>query len=170
MQPRRPRRRRAAVYRRRRITVLATAVALVAAPIWLLRRGEGEQPEVVPATASDEASTTSSCADAVAALPLRERVALLVMVGVSGDAPDAVDALLASADRPGGIFVRPGKAVWESEVLAGGAEDGLPLLVAVDDEGGRVQPLAGVLDDLPSAREMTASDTGGGRGSSPSSW
>ena len=137
--------------------MLAVAVALVATPVWLLRRGDSEEPEVVPATAADEAETTSSCADAVAALPLRERVALLVMVGVSGDAPDAVNALLASGDRPGGIFVRPGQALWENGTLAAGPEDGLPLLVAVDDEGGRVQPLAGVLEELPSARELAAS-------------
>ncbi len=137
--------------------MLAVATALVVTPIWLLRRGENEAPEVVPATAADEAEAEPACADAVAALPVRQQVALLVMVGVSGDAPDAVNALLASTDRPGGIFVRPGQAVWESGALAAGAEDGLPLLVAVDDEGGRVQPLAGVLDDLPGAREITGS-------------
>jgi beta-N-acetylhexosaminidase len=44
--------------------------------------------------------------------------------------------------------------VWESGVLAAPPPDGLPLLVAVDDEGGRVQPMEGVLEDLPSAAEL----------------
>ena len=59
-----------------------------------------------------------------------------------------------SATRPGGLFVRGGTAIWDDQSLAEPRGDGLPLLVAVDDEGGSVQPMEGVLDELPSAASL----------------
>jgi beta-N-acetylhexosaminidase len=90
----------------------------------------------------------------MAALSPRARLAMVLMVGVDGDDSPGVRALLSSDGRPGGVFVRPGRSVWADGGLSEGVEDGLPLLVAVDDEGGRVQPLSGVLDDLPSAARL----------------
>jgi beta-N-acetylhexosaminidase len=157
--------RRAAVYRRRRIVALAAASLLFLGPWWLAGRsgGTAEDPEgpAVPATAAEleepiglsapDPEELSACTAAALDLPVRQRLAMVLMVGVDGDDPEGAVAVLADPARPGGVFVRPGTRVWEESTLAAELDDGLPLLVAVDDEGGRVQPLAGVLDDLPAA-------------------
>lgn len=139
------------MYRRRRITVVALLSILVLLP-WCVQRDDGEGGESV--AAGTGGGPAVACGSSVAELPLRSRLALTLLVGVDGDAPDAVTALLDSPARPGGVFVRGGKAVWEQGTIADRPRDGLPLVVAVDDEGGRVQPLQGVLDDLPSAAEL----------------
>jgi beta-N-acetylhexosaminidase len=76
------------------------------------------------------------------------------MVGVDGDDPDAVMEVLATPTRPGGVFVRGGDAIWDDRTLVTPLGDDLPLLVAVDDEGGRVQPLKGVVGELASAAAL----------------
>lgn len=136
-----------AVYRRRRLTAAALLALIVSIP-WCVTRGggDGESTDEAVAAASPEV-----CAATAARLPLRARLALTLMVGVDGDEPDDVLALLEGPARPGGIFVRGGRAVWDERVLAEPLGDDLPLLVAVDDEGGRVQPMSGVLDDLAGA-------------------
>lgn len=141
-----PRRHRPAVYRRRRLTVVGLLTLVLLVPWCVTRRGGAG-----PAADAAAAPTAETCATAVAALPLRARLALTLMVGVDGDALDATVAVLESSVRPGGIFVRGGTAIWEDRVLVNPRGDGLPLLVAVDDEGGRVQPMTGVVDDLDSA-------------------
>jgi beta-N-acetylhexosaminidase len=143
-----PRRQRPEVYRRRRLTVVALVSLLLLVP-WCVTRGGGDdKPSEEDAAPAPSAET---CATTVAALPLRARLALTLMVGVDGDALATTATLLDAAVRPGGIFVRGGTAVWDERVLVNPLGDGLPLLVAVDDEGGRVQPMEGVLDDLASA-------------------
>jgi beta-N-acetylhexosaminidase len=144
-----PRRRPAAVYRRRRIAVGALVAPVLLAP-WCVARGGGDDGKDDPAA---EASP-ETCASTVAALPLRAKLAMTLMIGVDGGAPGDAAALLDSATRPGGLFVRGGTAIWDGRALAAPPGDGLPLLVAVDDEGGQVQPLEGVLDELPSAATL----------------
>ncbi len=140
------------MYRRRRLTVLGLVSLLVSLPWCVSQRGDGGGTETVAAV-SDEAAL-AGCAARVETKSLRARLALTLMVGVDGDAPEEAVALLASDLRPGGLFVRSGRAIWEDRVLAEPLGDGLPRLVAVDDEGGRVQPMEGVLDDLPSAARL----------------
>ena len=144
-----PRRRKARVYRRRRATALGLLSLLFIVP-WCVRRGDDDSP------ADDErpAPTAETCASTADALPLRARLALTLMVGVDGDAPDGAVALLATPTRPGGVFVRGGDAIWDDRTLVNPLGDDLPLLVAVDDEGGRVQPMEGVLDELASAAAL----------------
>lgn len=123
-------------------------------------------PWWVASRASDPASTAGAaasgtpgggrCADTAASLPLRGRLALTLMLGIDGNGPETAVTLLAGATRPGGIFVRGGRAVWDELTLAGPPGDDLPLLVAVDDEGGRVQPMEGVLPELASAAVLAA--------------
>lgn len=145
-----PRRRRPEVYRRRRLTMLGLLSLMLLLPWCVTRRGgeeaskDDDRPEATP----------ESCAATVAALPLRARLALTLMVGVDGDAPDDAVALLDATVRPGGLFVRGGDAIWDDRTLVNPRGDGLPLLVAVDDEGGRVQPMEGVLDDLASPAQL----------------
>ncbi|MEO7573469.1 MAG: glycoside hydrolase family 3 N-terminal domain-containing protein, partial [Acidimicrobiales bacterium] len=148
-----PGRRRPEVYRRRRITVLGLVTVIAAVPWCASRSDEGEQPaETVVARGEPPAG---GCAATVESLPLRARLALTLMVGVDGDAPAEALALLDADLRPGGLFVRGGQAIWDDRALVRRAPDGLPLLVAVDDEGGRVQPMEDVLDDLPSAARLS---------------
>lgn len=140
-----PRRKRPGVYRRRRIAAVALLVLFWFVP-WCVTRGGDDPPEEVIA-----APPAETCASTAAALPLRARLALTLMVGVDGDAPADALALLDSVTRPGGLFVRGGAAIWEDGSLATPRGDDLPLLVAVDDEGGRVQPLEAVVGELASA-------------------
>jgi beta-N-acetylhexosaminidase len=138
------------VYRRRRLTVAVTVVLLVGLPWCVAQRGDGGSAEAdAPA-----APTVRTCAATTAALPLRARLAMTLMVGVDGDDPDAAVALLDSPTRPGGLFVRRGTAIWDERTLVNPLGDDLPLLVAVDDEGGRVQPMADVVGELASAADL----------------
>ena len=124
-----------------------TAGRAVASP------AEPDDVSAVPVVAGAE--TRPGCDARQAALSPRDRVAQLVVVGVNGDNP--AQAMTAAKDwHIGGIFVqgdRPGLLATDglSPVLAASA---IPLLVSVDDEGGRVQTVAGKDGDLPSARTM----------------
>ena len=94
---------------------------------------------------------------AIAELPLRERMAQLLMVGVDASGPDEALAAVTD-DQVGGIFLG-GSATG---LLTGGAlapvqaASVIPLAVAVDDEGGRVQRIDALDGELPSARDMAA--------------
>jgi len=140
------------VYRRRRLTVLGLAAIVLLVP-WCVSRDDDGDPDN-RGTATEAEPARGGCAETAAALPLRAQLALTLMVGVDGDTPAAAVALVEGAPRPGGLFVRGGRAIWDDRVLVSPPGDELPLLVAVDDEGGRVQPMEGVLDALPSAATL----------------
>lgn len=91
----------------------------------------------------------------LAALPIRDKLAQLVMVGVR----DAADArAVVTNHRVGGIFI----GSWtDLTILTDGslkeiAGNGgvLPLAVSVDEEGGRVARLASLIGKSPSAKEL----------------
>ncbi|MFI9011027.1 glycoside hydrolase family 3 N-terminal domain-containing protein [Actinosynnema sp. NPDC053489] len=114
-------------------------------------------PSSPSSSAPRPAPVVDACAEKVAALPLRARLAQLLVVGVDPRGP--ADALAAVRDQQvGGIFIG-GDDVG---LLSAGAlapvhaAASLPLTVAVDDEGGRVQRLDVLDGPLPSAREMAA--------------
>ncbi|MER5266015.1 glycoside hydrolase family 3 N-terminal domain-containing protein [Actinosynnema sp. NPDC002837] len=97
------------------------------------------------------------CAEKIAALPLRARLAQSLVVGVDPRGP--ADALtVVRNEQVGGIFIG-GDDVG---LLSAGAlapvhaASALPLTVAVDDEGGRVQRLEALDGSMPSARRMAA--------------
>lgn len=99
-------------------------------------------------------------AETIAEWPLRRRLAALVMVGV--DPSTSAQATEVVEDHHvGGIFVG-GDA---TDLLASGdlqalrAQAPLGLMVAVDEEGGRVQRIEALDGDVPSAREMAATMT-----------
>ena len=100
------------------------------------------------------------CADVVAAMAPRDRLAQRLMVGV-----DAADARAAAEDvratQVGGIFLGGNAtALLTDQALRGvQAMARLPLAVAVDDEGGRVQRLDTLDGELPSARTMARTST-----------
>ena len=102
---------------------------------------------------------TAPCDSPFADLTQRERIAQLFTVGVSSmaDARQAVEQ-----HNIGGIFI--GSSVV-GEVVAGDGLAGLqnaaplPLLVAIDEEGGRVSRVAPYAGPMPSARVMAATMT-----------
>lgn len=115
----------------------------------------GPAPE--PPAAVPGALAGCDPAAALQQLPLRRRLAQLVMVGVDPSGPGEARALVA-AEQVGGIFIG-GSATG---LLTGGAlgtvQDAaqLPVAVAVDDEGGRVQRFDDIAGSIPSARDMAA--------------
>lgn len=97
------------------------------------------------------------CAAVVDALGPRGQLAQRLMVGVDAGDPQAA-AEVVRTDQVGGIFL-PGSATallrnQALRALQAGAR--IPVTVAVDDEGGRVQRVDDLDGDLPSAREMGA--------------
>lgn len=117
----------------------------------------------VPTSSSAPPSTPAgapSCAEVVAALPPRQRLAQLLMVGVD-PANAAAAAALVRDTGVGGIFLggtATGMLVKDglAPVRAAAA---LPLAVAVDDEGGRVQRIDALDGSIPSARTMARTMT-----------
>ena len=93
--------------------------------------------------------------------PVRAKVAQLVMIGADGNDLASLTALVRD-QQIGGFLIRsaPSSAVRlkadleELATLAGP----IPSFVAVDEEGGRVQPLRAVAGPLPSARRLSRSD------------
>jgi beta-N-acetylhexosaminidase len=133
------------------VTGLVTAGPAAAAPT--------PPPSPVPPLTGDllGPDRLPRCSSVVAAMSPRDRLAQRLMVGV--DAADPVDAAEdVHATQVGGIFL-PGNA---TALLTGQALRGvqamarIPLAVAVDDEGGRVQRIDDLDGELPSARAMAA--------------
>lgn len=144
--------------RRLRLTAAAsiTAVALVSC-------GTGEPADQEPPPAADTTTTavatappTAPCDSPFAALSQRERIAQLFTVGVSSmaDARQAVEQ-----HNIGGVFIGSG-VVGEAVSGSGLAElqrtAPLPLLVAIDEEGGRVSRVSPYAGPMPSARVMAS--------------
>jgi len=109
--------------------------------------GDGSDPDAGPGP--------GTCAAMVARLPLRDRLAQRLMVGVDPTAPDAARDLVRQT-HVGGVFIGGNALAILSEpalrrVRAAGP---VPTAVAVDDEGGRVQRIDGLVGSVPSARRM----------------
>ncbi|MEZ0365387.1 glycoside hydrolase family 3 N-terminal domain-containing protein [Mycobacterium sp. pUA109] len=143
-------------------TLAAIAVLVTALPAVLLACSHAAKP---PAPSSSAPATphaappTPACGDP-AALPLRDKLAQLLMVGVK----DAADARAVVTDHHvGGIFI----GSWtDLSMLSDGsltdiaAHAGpLPLAVSVDEEGGRVSRLSSLIGSTPSARVLAQTKT-----------
>ncbi|MFT3660878.1 MAG: glycoside hydrolase family 3 N-terminal domain-containing protein [Gordonia sp. (in: high G+C Gram-positive bacteria)] len=108
-----------------------------------------------PTSASSTTAAAESCgAPELAKLTLRQKLAQRLMVGVTG-AADARQAV--TEEGIGGIFI----GAWtDPAILTDGsvkrisASSKVPLMVSVDQEGGRVSRLAKIGIDFPSARAM----------------
>jgi beta-N-acetylhexosaminidase len=100
-----------------------------------------------------------ACAD-LTALPTRDKLAQLLMVGVR-DADDA--RAVVTNHHVGGIFI----GSWTDLSLltdgslteVSGHATPLPLAVSVDEEGGRVSRLSPLIGPAPSARELARTST-----------
>ncbi|WUM18242.1 glycoside hydrolase family 3 protein [Williamsia herbipolensis] len=111
-------------------------------------------------SASPTASSMSAaCTSAVSSMSLRDKLATLLVVGVSGQA-DARDVV--SRFGVGGIFIG---SFTDKSILADGGLAAVkkasprPLMVTVDQEGGRVSRLTSLGIDSPSARELARTKT-----------
>ena len=109
-------------------------------------------------------SPVADCLHPLAAIdrwPVRAKVAQLVMIGADGNDLASLTALVRE-QQIGGFLIRsaPSSAVRlkaDLEALAALAGP-IPSFVAVDEEGGRVQPLRALAGPLPSARRLSRSD------------
>ena len=161
---------------RRRFAGVRTAgiVLAVAATLTACQTGSsGGGSSVTSAYASTHSSTSSAASSAAAPeavangcgapelsrLTLRQKLAQLIVVGVTGTA-DATQVV--QREHIGGIFV----GSWtDKSILTSGAASRLsrsqpiPLMVTVDQEGGRVSRLSSLGIDSPSARELAQTKT-----------
>jgi beta-N-acetylhexosaminidase len=142
----------------------AVVLGLVAALAALLGPAiAGAAPAASPAPLTGETlgpDRLPRCAAVAAAMTPRDRLAQRLMVGVDASDPAAAAATV-RATQVGGIFL-PGNAtaLLTNQALRGvQAMARIPLAVAVDDEGGRVQRIDELDGNLPSARAMAAQFT-----------
>ncbi|GAA5118149.1 glycoside hydrolase family 3 N-terminal domain-containing protein [Pseudonocardia adelaidensis] len=100
------------------------------------------------------------CADVVRTMSPRDKLAQRLMVGVEATDPRAV-AETVRTTQVGAIFVGGNAtALLTDQALRGvQAMARIPLAVAVDDEGGRVQRIDTLDGELPSARAMARTRT-----------
>ena len=101
-----------------------------------------------------------ACGDVLAAMSTRDKLAQLLMVGVTG----AADARAVVADHHvGGIMIGSWTdlSMLSDGSLAdiAGSAGPLPLAVSVDEEGGRVSRLAGLIGSQPSPRVLAQTST-----------
>ena len=120
--------------------------------------------ELAAARAAAAATTTTLApvpgCDAIADLTLRQRLARLVMVGVNGSSATEVPDLLARPERPVGVFVG-GKDDAVFTTLPGQATTHR-VVIAADEEGGRVQRIDRLDGSIPSARVQAQTLDAGG--------
>lgn len=111
-------------------------------------------------TPSASRPSGGECASVIEGLSPRERAAQLLVVGVNPSDPASAVALVRN-NQVGGIFIGGNDtALFTGDALEQiqQAAD-LPVSVAVDDEGGRVQRIDELVGSIPSAREMAATMT-----------
>ena len=146
------------------VWVLAIVVAVVVVGTQAVRSAAEPQLPRSSSTVAPETPSTEPvrCTQesTIAQLPIRRRLAQMIMVGVDARGPREALAVVAS-EQVGGIFLT-GSATG---LLSGGAlqqvQDAaaVTVAVAVDDEGGRVQRIDALDGTLPSARSMAANLT-----------
>ena len=120
-------------------------------------------PEVTstPVGSGAPGSSVSPACSGASAWTLRQRVAQLVMAGVDGSSIRDARRLVERDEPIGGLFLRGNDdEIFRTDALrlliAGAA---VAPLVAVDDEGGRVQRIDQLVGPIPSARQQAASLT-----------
>ena len=113
--------------------------------------------ETAPAPAPSPTPETDPVAEAVAALTLEQKVGQLLVAGVESTQPGE-DGETAVADYQVGGIILFGRNVADGAQLAELTNElkalnagGVPLLLCVDEEGGRVSRMPGEVTDLPAA-------------------
>lgn len=137
---------------------VATAAAVV--PAWSSRSDTPPESAPPAEVAPPAEPGLPPCAGIVAGLTPRERLAQRLMVGVdAGDPAGTVE--LVRATQVGGVFLGGTATALLRDGALQRVQDAarLPVTVAVDDEGGRVQRIDDLDGELPSARRMAATRT-----------
>jgi beta-N-acetylhexosaminidase len=113
----------------------------------------------IPQAPAPAAPAAPACGDVLASLSTRDKLAQLLMVGVTG----AADArAVVESQHVGGIMIGSWTdlSMLSDGSLAPIASAGpLPLAVSVDEEGGRVSRLAGLIGSQPSPRVLAQTHT-----------
>ncbi len=138
------------------VTVLvAAAAAACTGSTGPAADGSADNPAVAPSSSSAVDSYSPSCVAAAAALTPRARLAQQLMVGVDpADLAAAVERV--RTWQVGGIFIGGNSTnlLVDGALARVQAVAKVPVAVAVDDEGGRVQRLDALDGSIPSARRM----------------
>jgi beta-N-acetylhexosaminidase len=111
---------------------------------------------------SGGAPTTTQTADAlacIAALPVRQRVGQLVMVGVQGDDLVEQREFFAQLGIGGALIEQPEAGITPDGVRAFRDGGVIPMMIAVDEEGGDVQRLRDVVGPIPAPATVPGSAT-----------
>ncbi|WP_278261131.1 glycoside hydrolase family 3 N-terminal domain-containing protein [Nocardia sp. AG03] len=120
----------------------------------------GAPSSAAPGEASPVAPVPKDCgADYLAQFSQREKLAQLLTVGITGS-DDATNVV--TSEQVGGIFVgswTDPSLLDKSQLDAVKALAKVPLMVTIDEEGGRVSRAAKVIGAIPSAREIAQTDT-----------
>ena len=129
------------------------SAVLAAAPAASPPAAPAPLAQAAPAPAPDD--RLPDCSAVIGEMSARERVAQRVMIGVDAADPRGAAAIVLDA-QPGGIFLGGNATdLLEDQALrALQASARVPVVVAVDDEGGRVQRVDDLDGELPSARAM----------------
>ncbi len=147
------------------VGAVVAAVLLLTVGIVVAALRTGAEPVAAPPVAPPPVAAPSPVAEAprctpagaIAELPLRSRLAQVLMVGVDASGPD--EALAAVRDEGvGGLFLGGNATGLFTDGALAEVQDAspAPVAVAVDDEGGRVQRIDALDGSLPSARDMAA--------------
>jgi len=138
--------------------LVSPAAASVPAPAAPVAATPAPAPELTGLALG--ADRLPDCSAVVAAMSPRARLAQRLMVGVAGDDP-AGTATIVRVTQVGGIFVggNATELLRNQSVRGVQAVSRIPLAVAVDDEGGRVQRVDALDGELPSARKLEATMT-----------
>jgi beta-N-acetylhexosaminidase len=154
---------------RRALTVGAVVVTVVAVGALVGCDGGGSNrvsnrrnvpADTAPGTSQPATTPPCNPEGVIASWPLEQRLAQLVMVGVDPRSGNEARDLVARYGV-GGIFVG-GEAtgIFTDGSLPGlSSPAGIPVLVAVDEEGGRVQRIDQLAGSIPSARSMAQTMT-----------
>lgn len=117
------------------------------------------EPSTPTAVASTEVLAASCETTFLQSLPLRRKLAQLLTVGVTGTA-DAIAVV--RSEQVGGIFIgswTDDATLRDREIPQISSVSSLPLMVTIDEEGGRVSRVADLLGSAPSARKVAATLT-----------
>jgi beta-N-acetylhexosaminidase len=144
---------------------LSVTVVVLASLIgwWMIGDDGSARRTSGPDTAGTQPVATSPPCDpqrVIASWPLEQRLAQLLMVGVDAQGGDEAEALV-TRYGVGGVFVGgQATSIFVDGGLARLATLGpVPPLVAVDEEGGRVQRIDQLAGTIPSARAMARTMT-----------
>ena len=144
------------------VVAVVAVVALVFGGVLWFRHRESTTANASPSAETPAPAAAPAappvCTDDPLALPLRDKLAQLLMVGVTGT--EDAQAVVTN-HHVGGIFV----GSWTDLSMLGNlgeittAAGIFPVAVSVDEEGGRVSRLSSLIGPAPSARELAATST-----------